>query len=128
MNLLLDTCTFLWISQQPAKLSANALNLFTDPANTCYLSAISVWEIAILLGLNRLTLAVPLHQFVPQQRLAHCILTLPLGEAAATLEPALPRLHKDPFDRMLICQAQHDNMTILTPDLLIRQYPVLTAW
>lgn len=128
MKLLLDTCTFLWISQQPTKLSSNALNLFTDPANTCYLSPVSVWEMAILLGLRRLTLAVPLHQFVPQQRLVHGIVALSLAEEAATLEPALAKLHKDPFDRMLICQAQHDNMTVLTPDPLIRAYPVLTAW
>jgi PIN domain nuclease of toxin-antitoxin system len=51
-------------------------------------------------------LAVPLQQFVPQQRAAHGIAALALEEVAAALEPALPKLHKDPFDRMLICQAQ----------------------
>lgn len=70
----------------------------------------------------------PPQQFIPAQRRAHGIETLPLDEDAVLQLPRLPDIHKDPFDRMLICQAIAHGMTILTPDPLITRYPVRTAW
>lgn len=70
----------------------------------------------------------PPQQFIPAQRRAHRIETLPLDEDAVLQLPRLPAHHKDPFDRMLICQAIAHGMTILTPDPLITRYPVRTAW
>ena len=67
-------------------------------------------------------------QFIPQQRERHGIDSLSLEENATGHLPKLPALHKDPFDRMLICQAIQHELTILTPDPLITQYPVRTAW
>lgn len=128
MNLLLDTCTFLWIALDPSQLSPQALLLFQASANRVFLSSVSAWEIAVKYGLGKLPLQQPPELFVPQQRVAHQITELPLREDEALRVTQLPALHKDPFDRMLICQALANGLTILTPDPLIRQYAVPTLW
>jgi PIN domain nuclease of toxin-antitoxin system len=128
MNLLLDTCTFLWIATGDESLSTSARGLFADPANQVFLSAVSAWEIAVKHSLGRLPLPRPPSVLVPEQRRRHQIQPLLLDEAAALFCAKLPELHKDPFDRMLICQAIMGGLTLLTPDRLISQYPVATAW
>lgn len=128
MNLLLDTCTFLWIIADPAQLSAQARQLLAAPGNRFSLSVVSAWEIALKYSLGKLLLQQPPQQLVPQQRALHGIDLLSLSEAAALYLPNLPRFHRDPFDRMLICQALLDNLVILTPDQDICQYPVPTIW
>ena len=128
MNVLLDTCTFLWIVRDSSQLSATARALFADPANPIYLSAVSVWEIAIKHQLGRLPLASPPHHYVPTERAKHAIATLDLNEAAILELRRLPQHHNDPFDRMLICQAIAHGLTLLTPDERIQDYPVRTVW
>jgi len=128
MNVLLDTCTFLWITLEPARLSAQAKRIFAEPANRFSLSVISAWEIALKYGMGQLSLLQPPHLFVPTQRSRLGIALLPLSEQAALYVPNLPRHHKDPFDRLLICQAIMDQLVILTPDPLIQQYPIQTRW
>lgn len=128
MNVLLDTCTFLWIVRDSPQLSATARALFADPANTIYLSAVSVWEIAIKHQLGRLPLASPPHHYVPTERAKHAIAALDLNEAAVLELRRLPQHHDDPFDRMLICQAIAHGLILLTPDDHIQAYPVRTAW
>ena len=128
MNILLDTCTFLWISSGSAQLSPAARQLFADPANEVYLSAVSAWEIAVKHGLGRLPLPSPPERFIPEQRSQHGIDPLALDEPAVLQLAKLPARHRDPFDRILVCQAIADGLTILTPDPLIGQYPVRTAW
>lgn len=129
MKVLLDTCTFLWVTLDPSALSARAVGLFTDPANTVYLSAVSSWEIVVKHGLRKLTLRESPGRFIPTQRENHEIEPLALTEAAALRVETLPGLHRDPFDRMLICQAIAEDLVILTPDQEIRQYPtVRTEW
>ncbi len=128
MKLLLDTCTFLWIAAGDPALSATALGLFTNPDNDVFLSAVSAWEIAVKHGLGRLPLPDPPQRFVPAMRVAHGIEALPLAEEAPLLAGTLPPVHRDPFDRMLVCQAMVDGLVILTPDRNIARYPVRTAW
>lgn len=128
MRLLLDTSTFLWIITDAPKLSARARELFLDPGNEVYLSSVSVWEMAIKYVMGRLPLPEPPERFVPSQRELHGIEPLPLDEEAALHLARLPLLHKDPFDRMLICQAIVHGLAILTPDTLINQYPVRIMW
>lgn len=128
MRLLLDTATFLWVIIDAPELSAQARQLFADPGNEVYLSSVSAWEIALKYALGRLPLPEPPERFVPAQRKQHGIDALPLGEDAALHLARLPLLHKDPFDRMLVCQAVVDALVILTPDELINQYPVRTMW
>ena len=128
MKLLLDTSTFLWIANDAPELSAHARELFVDPGNEVYLSSVSAWEMAIKYALGRLPLPEPPERFIRLQREQHGIEPLPLDEEAALHLTRLPLLHKDPFDRMLICQAIVHGLVILTPDQLIYQYPVRTIW
>ena len=128
MNILLDTCTFLWIVTDAPELSARARELFQDPANGVYLSSVSAWEIAVKYVLGRLPLPEAPDRFVGPMRMSHGIEPLPLEEDAVLMLPRLPELHKDPFDRMLICQALAHQLVLLTPDALILQYPVRVVW
>lgn len=128
MKLLLDTCTFLWIISDDPALSEEARSVFSDPGNEVYLSAVSVWEIAIKYALKRLPLPEAPDRFIPSQRMRHAIQPLPLEDEAVLQLPRLPEHHRDPFDRMLVCQAVAHSLTLLTPDEAIRQYPVRTVW
>ncbi len=128
MRLLLDTCTFLWVLADSPELSFEALDLFTAPENEVFLSSVSTWEIAVKHSLGKLPLPEPPTQFVPSMRAAHGIETLSLDEESTLHVTRLPSYHKDPFDRMLVCQAIIQDLVILTPDDCIRQYPVKTRW
>jgi PIN domain nuclease of toxin-antitoxin system len=128
VRILLDTCTFLWIAGESKELTPASLRLFSDPANEVYLSSVSAWEIVIKHRLGKLPLPSPPREFVIGNREAHGIDPLPLDEESVLQLPRVPELHRDPFDRMLVCQAIAHSLTILTPDELITQYPVRTAW
>jgi PIN domain nuclease of toxin-antitoxin system len=128
MKLLLDTCTFLWLVTDDDSLSAEARRLFVDPANEVFLSSVSTWEIAVKHGLGKLPLPRPPAVFVPEERRRHQIEPLALDEGAALAVAKLPDLHKDPFDRMLVCQAVMAGLTLLTPDPLVTQYAVAAVW
>ena len=128
MKLLLDTCSFLWITNAQSELSSGAKAAFEDEANETYLSVVSAWEIAIKNGLKNLPLPETPQVFVPRARALHKVASLSLNEDAIVQLPHLPLLHRDPFDRMLICQAIAEGMAIVTPDELIRRYPVRTIW
>ena len=128
MRLLLDTCSFLWIVTGDASLSPSARRLFSDPSNDVFLSSASAWEIALKHSIGKLPLPRPPQELIPDERQRHGVQSLPLDEAAAIFSAKLPDLHKDPFDRMLICQAITGSLTLLTPDPLIAQYPVATVW
>lgn len=128
MRVLLDTCTALWVALGSSELSSRARRLFRDPGNTCYLSAVSAWEIGVNHALGKLELPEPPESFVPELRRRGRIESLPLEEAATLHLPRLPVLHRDPFDRMLVCQAIAGGLVLLTPDPDIRRYPVSTEW
>jgi len=128
MRLLLDTCTFLWITSGSEELSDTCRALFRAPENEVFLSAASAWEITIKYQLGKLPLPEPPREFVPAQRLAHRIDSLPITEPAVGHLATLPEHHRDPFDRILVCQAIAEGLIILTPDAQIRQYPIRTAW
>ena len=128
MKVLLDTCTFLWAVSSPDRLSVTARALIVEPDNTVYLSAVSAWEIAVKYGLGQIELADEPATFVAQQRVRHGLEALPLDERSALQVHRLPMVHRDPFDRMLICQAIMEGLTLLTPDPLIHRYPVSVVW
>lgn len=102
--------------------------MFRDPANETFLSAVSAWEIAVKHALGTMPLPEPADRYVPAFRKRELIEPLPLSEEMALQVVRLPAIHSDPFDRLLICQAIAEGMAILTPDQLIRQYPVRTIW
>lgn len=128
MKILLDTCTFLWIISDDKELSSRAREYFVNSENEVFLSAVSGWEIAIKFALGRLPLPELPNEYIPHQREKHGIQSLKLDEESALHLVRLPELHKDPFDRMLVCQALVHGLTIVTPDKLITQYPAKTAW
>jgi PIN domain nuclease of toxin-antitoxin system len=89
-----------------------------------FLSVVSFWEISLKHSLGKLPLPQPPAQFIPRQREKHLIMPLALEEAAVEQLSRLPGLHRDPFDRMLICQAKAHGLTLASSDSLVRQYPV----
>jgi PIN domain nuclease of toxin-antitoxin system len=128
MKLLLDTCTFLWIISGSPALSERCRALFASQQNEIYLSPVSVWEIAVKHHLGRLPLPGNPGEFITDVRKKHDILELPLVEEAVLHLTRLPDLHKDPFDRMLICQSIFHGFPLLTPDPMVSRYPVRTIW
>ena len=128
MRILLDTCTFLWIAEGSSRLSVRATDLCTDPENPVYLSAVTAWEIAGKHGLGKLPLPSRPSIFVPEARARLGFASLPLFEDVAVLLERIPKHHRDPADRLLVCQALAAGLTIVTPDAKIRRYPVATEW
>ena len=128
MKLLLDTCTFLWVIKGSEELSDKAIKVFTDPKNEIYLSSVSAWEINVKYRLGKLSLPLSPDKFIPKERRRHMISRLDLSEQDTLHLYKLPTPHKDPFDRMLICQAIEHSLTILTHDPLVTQYPIRSLW
>jgi len=118
----------LWLTSDAKALSTQAKSLFKNTDNPVFLSSVSVWEILVKHQLGKLPLPTPPKQFIIEQCNKHFIETLPLENDAIFHLAQLPNHHRDPFDRMLICQAIEHNLTLLTSDDLITQYPVKTAW
>jgi PIN domain nuclease of toxin-antitoxin system len=128
MKVLLDTCTFLWVVADASELTRAARACFVDPENDVYLSVVSAWEISVKHALGRLPLPDAPGRFVPAERMRHRIESLPLDEPTALHLDRLPNLHRDPFDRILVCQALIHGMTVLTPDSALSSYPIRTLW
>lgn len=128
MNLLLDTAPFLWIALGSESFSREALEAVTDENNRVYLSVVSAWEISMKHSLGKLDLPEPLDTLIPQIRDAYAIESLALQEDATFSVGKLPNLHRDPFDRMLVSQAIAHGLTLVTPDRVIRKYPVRILW
>lgn len=125
MKLLLDTHIFLWFISGDTRLSTVAQSHITDPNNEVHLSVASVWEAVVKHQLVKLPL--PPETYLPFQRQNHHILSLDINEATIAFLPKLPTLHRDPFDRILICQALQHGLTIITVDAALNAYPVLTT-
>jgi PIN domain nuclease of toxin-antitoxin system len=127
--MLLDTHTFLWwVSERGARLSDRARDLLSDGANAASLSIASVWELAIKAGAARIDLPDVAERYVPDRMRHHGFELLPIELPHAFRAGALPRIHGDPFDRMLVAQAQIEGLPILTADPAIGRYDVETIW
>jgi PIN domain nuclease of toxin-antitoxin system len=128
LRLLLDACTFLWLAVGDPALSPAARAVIAAPENDLFLSSVSAAEIAVKVSRGRLRLAEVPDRLVPAARRRHRIAKLPLTESAALKLAGLPNLHRDPIDRLLVAQALTLRLVLLTPDVLIRRYPVPTLW
>jgi PIN domain nuclease of toxin-antitoxin system len=128
MRLLLDTHTFLWWDNEPAKLSPHILSLCQDPANDLILSVVSVWEIQIKSGLGKLTLTTPLPAIIAAQQQTNRMQVLSVTLDHALALDRLPAHHKDPFDRLLIAQALVEGVSIASADQAFPAYPVPVIW
>jgi len=126
MNLLLDTHVFLWLNQQPEKLSKNVLALCEDSKNTLYLSHVSPWEIQIKSKLGKLNLQIPLQEMIATQQRDNDLKLLPITLQHIYALADLENHHQDPFDRLLIAQATVESMPLITVDNKIMHYPIVT--
>jgi PIN domain nuclease of toxin-antitoxin system len=124
MKLLLDTQIFLWLILGDEKLPENWKDEILNTENEVYLSVASVWEIIVKYKLGKLPLPKSPEDFLPEQRKNHEILSLSLDEESVRLLAHLPDHHKDPFDRMMICQALHHKMAFVSVDIEVQKYPV----
>lgn len=125
---LLDTCTFLWWAAADAQVPQSLQTTLRDPEQRVCLSVVSAWEIMVKFRAGKLPLPAPPETYVADRRKRLSIEALPLSESEVAFLAKLPDLHRDPFDRMLICQAMANRAALVTPDAAIRQYPCLTVW
>jgi PIN domain nuclease of toxin-antitoxin system len=128
MRALLDTHTFLWWISDNPHLSPRVREIIGNGENELFLSAASGWEMAIKAGLGRLQLPPNLEHFILEQMALNAIESLPAQMSHALHVYKLPAHHRDPFDRMLIAQAQLENLPILTVDPQIARYSVKVIW
>lgn len=128
MNLLLDTATFLWYVSADRQLPSRTRDLISAAENDVWLSVVSIWEIVVKAQIDRLRLPGPAWAYVSAQRQRHAIASLSLDEDAIANLAKLPAFHRDPFDRMLICQALHGDLILVSSDETIQRYPVKTVW
>ncbi|MFM7129645.1 MAG: type II toxin-antitoxin system VapC family toxin [bacterium] len=124
MRLLLDTHIFLWYISGDSNLPVAYRDLIRDSDNNVFLSVVSVWESIIKYNLGKLPLASPPADYLMQQRELHQIQSLPVTEEVLFQLAKLPLLHRDPFDRMMIAQALHHGLTLVTLDNAIKAYPI----
>ena len=124
MKLLLDTHIFLWYISGDYHLPKELKDIIQDSVNEVYLSVVSLWESIVKYRLGKLLLPLSPEKYLPLQRERHDISSLSLDEADIIHLSDLPSFHRDPFDRMLICQAIEHDMTIVTMDAAIAQYTI----
>jgi PIN domain nuclease of toxin-antitoxin system len=123
MNLLLDTHVFLWYISSDSRLPHRTVEVIRNTNNQVYLSVVSVWECMIKNGLGKLPLPEPPEDWIPEQRQLHQIESLELDEESIRQLVKLPNHHRDPFDRILICQALEHRLTLITVDQQVSSYP-----
>lgn len=124
MKILLDTHILLWFISGDNRLSTDVRDAIRNLDNEVYLSVVSVWEVIVKHQLSKLPLPESPEIYLPKQRDRHQIASLNLDEGSVAQLVKLPSLHRDPFDRMLICQALQHGLTIATVDAAIRAYSV----
>ncbi|WP_428355340.1 type II toxin-antitoxin system VapC family toxin [Methyloprofundus sp.] len=125
MNYLLDTHTFIWWLNNSPELSATAKKIISRPDNSIFVSHASYWEIAIKVSIGRLTF--PLKSLESELQLNGFEL-LSIKTSHILQSASLPMLHRDPFDRMLIAQAQMEGLNLITVDQHIQQYTLSWSW
>ena len=121
--ILLDTCTLLWLASDQSRLSASAVESIRAHAGFLFVSSISAFEIGIGERKGRLSLPLPAERYYAVALASHGLHELPVDGLIAARSTALPSLHADPADRMIVATAQAQDLSVLTPDPLIAAYP-----
>lgn len=124
MKFLVDTHCWLWLQASPERLATPVLSLLEDPANDLLLSAASSWEIAIKYALGKLPLPEPPSRYVPRRMAVSGSRGLPIEHAHSLRVAELPLHHRDPFDRLLVAQAQIERLVLVTVDRQFEQYDI----
>jgi PIN domain nuclease of toxin-antitoxin system len=128
VNLLLDTHAFLWFIGGSSSLSKKARTLIEDETNRVFLSTASLWEIAIKISLGKLTLSESFDVLIPEQLAVNGIELLDISVNHAALVANLPFHHRDPFDRLLVAQAQVEQMAVISKDEAFDAYAINRLW
>lgn len=128
MRLLLDTHAFLWWVFDDPRLSAAARTLIAEPEADLLFSTVSAWEIAIKARTGRLDLPADVPGFVTDQVRQNRLQVLPVGLDHALRVHSLPDHHRDPFDRLLVAQAEVENLPLLSRDPLLAAYGIEIRW
>ena len=122
MSFLLDTHILLWAAGMPERLPGDARALIEDPSSDLYFSAASLWEVAIKNGLGRADFNID-PRLLRQGLRNNGYIELAITGTHAVAVDALPPIHNDPFDRLLIAQAHAEALTLLTADTVLGKYP-----
>jgi PIN domain nuclease of toxin-antitoxin system len=128
VGLLVDAHTFIWAVDDPSKLGPQALTALQDPSNDLLLSAGTIWEIAIKVGLGKLSLSMPYRQWMNQAITDMGVTVLPITVEYADVQGNLPKHHGDPFDRLIVAQAQVENMALVSADPGFDPYGINRLW
>jgi PIN domain nuclease of toxin-antitoxin system len=128
MKLLLDTHCWLWWFAQPERLSEEAIAHIVDESNELWFSVASIWEMGIKVTLGKLPLPEPIDNYISSRLVLLGTRSLEITASHALQAAALPLHHRDPFDRMLIAQAQLQDMMLVSADKMFGQYEVSTLW
>jgi PIN domain nuclease of toxin-antitoxin system len=128
MKLLLDTHVFLWFRNAPDKLPAHVLAYYENIDNDIFLSMASVWEMQIKNQLGKLELDLPLNELIEQQCLNNGLQILGIETCHIYALQNLPPYHNDPFDRLIIAQAQFENLQLVSADAVFNRYDVEVMW
>ena len=126
MRLLLDTKVFLWYISDDVRLPESTRTMIADKRNQVYLSSCSIWETVVKQSLGKIVLPKNAGEYLEGQRIKHQISPLPLHDTCLKHLYKLPLIHNDPIDRILICQAIEESLTIITADYHITKYKVQT--
>lgn len=128
MRYLLDTGVWLWSLWEPERISRNGRAVFADFSHDVYLSAVTSWEVAIKSAAGKLKLPEAPGTYVPRRMADQGLRPLPVSHQHALSVFGLPAHHHDPFDRLLIAQANLEDMILVTADRMIEKYPVPILW
>ena len=128
MKYLLDTHTLLWIVTNDPRLSKKAKNAYLNSENLICFSIASLWEMAIKISLKKLSIEEPLSEFIQNQIKANDIKFLNIEVPHILALENLAYHHRDPFDRLIIAQSIHEEITILSSDKIFDLYPIKRFW
>ncbi len=120
MRLLLDTNALFWALIEPKRLSSEAASAIEDESNKVFVSVVSAWEIGVKRAKGKLEMPMALGPMLAETRFEALSVTL---DHALAVE-SLPHRHHDPFDRILVAQAQLENLVLVTSDRAMRRYPI----
>lgn len=128
MNILLDTHVFLWLRSSPEKIPEKVLSAYYDLNNEIFLSVASIWEIQIKHQLGKLVLELPLDRLIDEQCVNNGLQLVPIETYHIFALGELPFHHKDPFDRLILVQAQLEKLKLASADTIFGDYDVNLFW
>ena len=128
MRYLLDTHAFLWFINDAPELSQQAKSIIEDGSHELELSIASIWEMAIKVSIGKLSIQLPFATFIEQQLQINQIRTLAIAFRHAAYIATMPPHHRDPFDRLIIAQAQIEQIPIIGVDAVFDTYGVTRIW